>query len=60
MENNCYTWPWKPMDTIPVDNELNTLLKLNPEFPLAISHDDLSTYKNGFVNWHKQIGRAHV
>ena len=54
MKNKYYDWPWKPMDTIPVDNELNTLLRLNPEFPLAVSHDNLSKYKNGFVNWHKQ------
>lgn len=54
MKEDFYDWPWKPMDTIPVDNELNTLLRLNPEFPLAISHDNLSEYKNGFVNWHKQ------
>lgn len=42
------------MNTIPVDNELNTLLRLNPEFPLAVSHDNLSSYQNNFVNWHKQ------
>ena len=54
MEDQYYEWPWKPMDTIPVDRELNTLLRLNPEFPLAVSHDNLSKYKNGFVNWHKQ------
>lgn len=54
MENDFYNWPWKRMDTIPVDHELNTLLRLNPEFPLAVSHDNLSEYKNGFVNWHKQ------
>lgn len=34
MKNKYYDWPWKPMDTIPVDNELNTLLRLNPNFPL--------------------------
>ncbi len=54
MEKEYYNWPWKPMDTIPVDNELNTLLRLNPQFPLAVSHDNLSEYRNGFVNWHKQ------
>lgn len=54
MQRGCYNWPWKPMDTIPVDNELNSLLRLNPEFPLAVSHDNLSSYKNSFVNWHKQ------
>lgn len=54
MKNGYYDWPWKPMDTIPVDGELNTLLRLNPEFPLAVSHDNLSSYKNNFVNWHKQ------
>ena len=54
MKNEYYNWPWEPMDTIPVDNKLNTLLRLNPEFPLAISHDNLSFYKNSFINWHKQ------
>ena len=54
MEKEYLDWPWKAMDTIPVDNELNTLLRLNSEFPLAVSHDNLSKYKNGFVNWHKQ------
>lgn len=54
MKTIYYDWPWKSMDTIPVDNELNSLLRLNPEFPLAISHDNLSSYKNNFVNWHKQ------
>ncbi len=54
MEKGYYNWPWKPMDTIPVDNELNSLLRLNPEFPLAVSYDNLSSYKNSFVNWHKQ------
>lgn len=54
MKNGYYDWPWLPMDTIPVDRELNTLLRLNPEFPLAVSHDNLSSYKNNFVNWHKQ------
>ncbi|MCI9527835.1 MAG: hypothetical protein HFH37_13215 [Lachnospiraceae bacterium] len=54
MKKGHYNWPWKPMDTIPVDNELNSLLRLNPEFPLAVSHDNLSSYKNSFVNWHKQ------
>lgn len=54
MKHEHYDWPWKPMDTIPVDNELNSLLRLHPEFPLAISHDNLSSYKNSFVNWHKQ------
>ena len=54
MQKEFYDWPWKPMDTIPVDSELNSLLRLNPEFPLAVSHDNLSEYKNGFVNWHKQ------
>ena len=54
MENEYYDWPWKSLDAIPVDNELNTMLRLNPEFPLAVSHDDLSSYKNSFVNWHKQ------
>lgn len=54
MKKEFYDWPWKAMDTIPVDHELNTLLRLNAEFPLAISHDILSEYKNGFVNWHKQ------
>lgn len=54
MKKEYYEWPWEPMDAIPVDNELNTLLRLNPEFPLAISHDNLSSYKNSFVNWHKQ------
>lgn len=42
------------MNTIPVDHELNTLLRLNPEFPLAVSQDNLSFYQNHFVNWHKQ------
>lgn len=54
MKKGYYNWPWKLMDTIPVDNELNSLLRLNPEFPLAVSHDNLSSYKNSFVNWHKQ------
>lgn len=54
METQYLDWPWKPMDTIPVDHELNTLLRLNPEFPLAVSHDNLSSYQNHFVNWHKQ------
>lgn len=34
METQYLDWPWEPMDTIPVDHELNTLLRLNPEFPL--------------------------
>lgn len=54
MEYKEYDWPWKPMDTIPIDNELNTLLRLNPEFPFAVSFDNLSSYKNRLVNWHKQ------
>lgn len=54
MRNEYYDWPWKPMDTIPVDSELNTLLRLNPEFPLAVSHDNLAQYRDAFVNWHKQ------
>ena len=54
MRKEYYDWPWKPMDTIPVDSELNTLLRLNPEFPLAVSHDNLSQYRDAFVNWHKQ------
>lgn len=54
MNDGYFDWPWKTMDTIPVDGELNTLLRLNPEFPLAVSHDNLSSYKNNFVNWHKQ------
>lgn len=54
MKKEFYDWPWKTIDTIPVDHELNTLLRLNSEFPLAVSHDNLSQYKNGFVNWHKQ------
>lgn len=54
MPKDCYDWPWKPMDTIPVDNGLCALLRLNPQFPLAVSHDNLSSYRNGFVNWHKQ------
>lgn len=56
MEKEYCNWPWEPMDTIPVDNELNSLLRLNPEFPFAISYDNLSSYKNSFVNWHKQGG----
>lgn len=54
MKQARYDWPFEPMDTIPVDHEFNTLLRLNPEFPLAVSHDNLSSYKNGLVNWHKQ------
>ena len=54
MRDKYYDWPWTSMDTIPVDSELNTLLRLNSEFPLAVSHDNLSKYRNGFVNWHKQ------
>lgn len=54
MNKEFYDWPWKSIDTIPVDSELNTLLRLNSEFPLAISHDNLSEYRNGLVNWHKQ------
>ena len=54
MKKEYYDWPWEPMDTIPVDDELNTLLRLNGEFPMAVSHDNLSEYRNGFVNWHKQ------
>lgn len=54
MKKEYYDWPWEHMDTIPVDRELNTLLRLNSEFPLAVSHDDLAKYKNGFVNWHKK------
>lgn len=54
MKKEYLDWPWKPMDTIAVDNELNSVLRLNSEFPLAVSHDNLSKYKNDFVNWHKQ------
>lgn len=54
MKHQYPDWPWEPMNTIPVDHELNTLLRLNPEFPLAVSHDNLSSYQNHFVNWHKQ------
>lgn len=54
MKHQYLDWPWEPMNTIPVDHELNTLLRLNPEFPLAVSHDNLSSYQNHFVNWHKQ------
>lgn len=45
MKKEYYDWPWEHMDTIPVDRKLNTLLRLNPEFPLAVSHDDLAKYK---------------
>lgn len=54
MEHKDYDWPWGEMDTVPIDNELNTLLRLNPEFPFAVSFDNLSSYKNRLVNWHKQ------
>ena len=50
MKHQYLDWPWEPMNTIPVDHELNTLLRLNPEFPLAVSHDNLSSYQNHFVN----------
>lgn len=48
------TLPAPMTEPIPMDDELNTLLRLNGEFPLAVSHDNLSEYRNGFVNWHKQ------
>ncbi|WP_052339237.1 helix-turn-helix transcriptional regulator [Gorillibacterium massiliense] len=39
---------------IPVDKDLNSTIKLNTNFPFIVSHDDLSEYVGGFVNWHKQ------
>lgn len=39
---------------IPVDQDLNSTIKLNPTFPFLLSRDDLSDYVGGFVNWHKQ------
>ncbi|MGN7413178.1 helix-turn-helix domain-containing protein [Paenibacillus sp. SAF-068] len=39
---------------IPVDEDLNSTIKLNPYFPFLLSRDDLSEYVGGFVNWHKQ------
>lgn len=39
---------------IPVDNEMNAISAADPSFRFTFSHDDLSEYKKGFVNWHKQ------
>ena len=40
---------------IPVDQKLYSTLKIGTkEFPFVLSHDDLSTYRNGFANWHNQ------
>lgn len=39
---------------VPVDQELNALVSFDEEFRMIISWDDLSEYKKGFVNWHKQ------
>ena len=37
-----------------VDAELNAIVEFDKTFPCILSRDDLSEYKNGFVNWHKQ------
>lgn len=39
---------------VPIDNEMNAILKLDPSFRFTFSNDDLSEYRKGFVNWHKQ------
>lgn len=40
---------------IPVDDKLYATLSMQDEsFPLVLSHDDLSNFAHGFVNWHRQ------
>lgn len=42
------------LEAVPVDKDLNTLIKLDPAFPFIVYHDDLQEFTGGFVNWHKQ------
>lgn len=42
------------LNTVPVDSDLNALIKHDTAFPFAFYHDDLSNFVGGFVNWHKQ------
>lgn len=39
---------------VPTDEELNAISVFDPAFRFTFSHDDLSEYHKGFVNWHKQ------
>ena len=39
---------------VPVDRELNALIEYDEAFRFILSHDDLSKFNKGFVNWHKQ------
>ncbi|MCM1252547.1 MAG: AraC family transcriptional regulator [Clostridium sp.] len=39
---------------IQIDKELNAIVEYDDAFRLILSHDDLSEYHKGFVNWHKQ------
>ncbi|MBQ8618982.1 MAG: helix-turn-helix transcriptional regulator [Clostridia bacterium] len=40
---------------VPVDDSLYSTLKIGSDaFPFFLSHDDLSNFVRGFVNWHKQ------
>ena len=40
---------------VPVNNCLYSTLKIGSNaFPFFLSHDDLSNFARGFVNWHKQ------
>ena len=42
------------LNQVPVDDDLNTLILLDREFPFSYYLDNLTTYRSGFVNWHKQ------
>lgn len=39
---------------VPVDRDMNAIGELDASFRFTFSNDDLSEFRKGFVNWHKQ------